>query len=213
MTTAGPSLWKRYSLRALFVVMTLCCVFLGVWSVYVAPFRRQASAMAALEKLPVELDVSAAEGPAWQRWLVTTMLGEDAYVFVAKVELRGPNINDEVAKKLAGLDWLESLALEGTQVTDAGLAVLRLLPHLEDLSLTYSQATDEGLAQLKHLPQLENLKLTGTSISDKGVPALAELPALRTLYIRWTRITDEGAAKIRKLLPQCEVYHHQLAAQ
>jgi hypothetical protein len=213
LTTNRHDFWKRYSLRGLFVLMTLCCVILGLWSAYVHPFRRQANAIATLERLPVEVGFVSADGPAWQRWLVTTMLGDDAYVIVDKVELRGPNVNDEVVRELAGLDWLSSLSLEQTQVTDVGLGVLRSLHYVQDLSLTYSQVTDGGLEQLKQLPQLRYLKLTGTPITDGAVPTLADLPALQTLFVRWTRITDEGAGKLRELAPTCEVHHHELAVK
>lgn len=212
MSNTRNAFWKRFSLRALFVLTTLCCLLLGLWSAYVNPFRRQAQAVAALERLPVEIGVDVVEGPAWQRWLVTTTLGDDAYVSVNMVELRGPNVNDEVVRELAGLNWLTSLALEQTQVSNAGLSVLRSLPYLQELTLTYSQVTDDGLGQLQQLPHLQVLKLTGTPITDAAVPKLAEFPALQTLYIRWTQISDEGAAQLRGMAPNFDVYHHQLAS-
>ena len=68
------TLWNRYSLRALFLLTTLCCVLLGLWSVYVEPFRRQARSIAAIQQYAAEVITEEADGPAWQRWLVTTML-------------------------------------------------------------------------------------------------------------------------------------------
>jgi hypothetical protein len=212
LASPGPNFWKRFSLRGLFVLMTLCCLIMGMWSVFVEPFRRQAKSIATLSRSPVELTVLPAEGAAWQRWLVNTFLGEGAFVRVEGVELRGPAINDDVMNELAGLRQLQSLTLEQTQVTDAGLAVLRSMPHLQDLSLTYSLATDRSIDELKQLPRLANLKLTGTQITDASVPELAEFPALQTVFLRWTQVTDAGAEKLRELAPRCTVYHHQLAA-
>ena len=37
---------KRFSLRSLFVLMTACCVFFGVWSVYVDPYRKESRSLA-----------------------------------------------------------------------------------------------------------------------------------------------------------------------
>ena len=162
MNTPRNGFWKRFSLRALFVMMTLCCVLLGLWSVFVNPFRRQAESLAALQRLPVEVTTYPARGTAWQRWLVTTMLGEDAFVEVDAIELRGPRIDDAVIKELSGLRRLRSLTLEQTEVTDAGLLVIGSMRQLQALTLTYSLVTDRGINRLKSLPELSTLKLTGT---------------------------------------------------
>ena len=68
--------WTRFSLRGLFILVTVCCLLLGAWSVYVNPFRQQARSVAALEPLQAEVTTSSVDGPGWQRWLVTTMLGD-----------------------------------------------------------------------------------------------------------------------------------------
>ena len=202
--------WKRYSLRGLFVAMTLCCVLLGLWSAFVNPFRQQAESLAVLRRLSVEVRTYPAQGAAWQRWLVTTMLGDDAFVEVEGIELRGPRIDDAAIKELSGLRQLRSLTLEQTGVTDAGLSVLKSMHDLQDLTLSYSLVTDRGIEQLKSLPKLATLKLTGTKITDALVPELAKFPALQTLYLRFTRVTDEGVAKLRELAPNCTVFHHAL---
>jgi hypothetical protein len=211
LDTPRSGFWKRYSLRALFVVMTLSCVLLGLWAAVVDPYRLKAECVAALRRLPSEVTTRSANGAAWKRWLVTMVLGDEAFVDVDVVELRGPKVDDEMVAKLGAFPRLRSLTLDQTQTTDQGLAVLGSLDELEELTLTYSQATDLGVESLKGLPRLKVLRLTGTQITDASVPELAELPALETVFLRWTGVTDEGAAKLRELAPDCTVYHHALA--
>lgn len=211
MTTSCPAFWKRYSLQALFVLMTLCCIVLGLWSVYVSPYRRQAQSIAALERLSTEVTTYPAEGTAFERWLVTTLVGQDAFLRVREVDLRGPAIDDAVVQNLAGLIGLKSLFLEQTHVTDAGLATIRSMSQLESLTLTYSLATGRGVARLKELPHLKYLRLTGTPLTDAVIPNLAAIPSLQALYLRWTGVSDAGAAKFRELAPGCAIFHAVLS--
>jgi Leucine Rich repeat len=211
MPTIGRGRWSRFSLRGLFIVMTVCCVLLTLWSVYVNPFRRQAESMAALRPVSKSYSVKDFGGPAWHRWLVTKLLGEDSYAIVDDVSLRGLEIDDELMRKLGGLTLLRTLSLEQTQVTDAGLATLDSMRGLRSLSLSYSQITDRGIARLQSLPQLDRLALTGTRITDAAVPDLAKLPAVKILFLRWTDMTDDGAERLRALLPECSVYHEALS--
>jgi Leucine-rich repeat (LRR) protein len=211
MPTTARNSWKRFSLRGLFVLMSICCIVLGLWTVYVNPFRQQARSISALVRVSANLNIEPADGPAWQRWLVTTLLGADSYVKIEDVQLRGPKIDDQVMGELDGLSQLRSLTLEQTQVTDTGFAVLDSMHGLRVLALSYSQISDRGIARLRSLPQLRELRLTGSRITDAAVPELAKLPAVKVLFLRWTDLTDAGAEELRAALPDCAVYHQALA--
>jgi hypothetical protein len=204
--------WKQFSLRGLFVLMTLACMLLGAWTVYVDPFRRQYRSLTAVQRYPTELTIEPIDGPVWQSWLVKAMVGEDAYVSVSAIEMRGARIDDKAMQHVAGLNRLQSMTMEQTQVTDAGLAALRAMPELRTLSLTYSPITDRGIAHLPTLPALRELKLTGTQITDSAVPEFKKFAALESLFIRWTRITNSGAEQMQRQNPTCAVYHETLAA-
>jgi hypothetical protein len=199
--------WKRFSLRGMFVLTTVVCVGLGLWSVYLQPFRTQATSVAALNKYDASFTASPADGPAWQRWLVTQVLGKDAFVRVDGVALSDTRFDDQAATALVGLPYLRRLNLERTQISDAGLASIASLPRLEELSLAYTRMTDQGVPMLRQLPKLADLKLTGTAISDASVSELIRLPAIRMLYVRWTSLTNEGAKKLTVSLPNCEVHY------
>jgi hypothetical protein len=205
-----PSRWRRFSLRTLFVLMTLCCVVVGMWSIYVNPYRMQRRSLAAVYRLNGTAQLANAEGSRFERWLVATSLGDDAFVNVTEVDLRGRRVDDSALYELAALTHLETLKLDLTQITDDGINVLRSMPRLTTLHLRHTNLSDRAAATLAALPRLDTVYLTGTKLSDKCVNELATRSTMTTLFIRWTRITDEGAARLAAALPHCAVHHHAL---
>lgn len=202
--------WKRFSLRSLFVLMTLCCVVFGTWSVYVDPYRRQMQSLAFVNLLNGKSRPEADDGPRWQRWLVTKLLGDEAFVRIVAVELANQNVTDRDLQSLSGLCFLEYLSLNNTEITDDSLATLGSLPKLTQLSLNYTNVSDRGARYLSALPNLQGLTLTGIQISDNAVDDLARLKHLKSMYIRWTHISNAGAERLRKELPDCEIFHYSL---
>ena len=152
---------RRFSLRTLFVLMTICCLLAGAWSVYVNPFRLEQQSLATVNRLQGNSAKTGAEGPAWQRWLVTTFLGEDAYVHVIQVDLSGSQVDDKDLPSLSGLTHLEKLNLDNTQITDDGTAVLRAMRPLKELSLRYTNVSDRTASHMAALPALQTATLTG----------------------------------------------------
>ncbi len=203
--------WRRFSLRTLFIVMTLCCLLFGVWAVYVNPYRLQQRSLAVVNNLQGNTGKAPAEGAGWQRWLVTTLLGDDAFQQVTEVELNGKKIDDATLRSLAGLIYLRKLSLDYTPVTDDSIATLRSMPKLQNVSLRYTNVSDRGAEQLATLPELRSAYLTGTKITDAAVPNLSKLGSLEELYIRWTRITNPAADRLASALPNCAIHHHALA--
>jgi hypothetical protein len=201
---------KRFSLRSMFILMTLCCVVFGLWAVYVNPYRLQLRSLAAVNRLKGESLVKTAEGLAWHRWLVTTTLGDNSFVTVTAVNLAGRNVNDDAIRSLTGLVHLEELALDYTPITDEGLAALRSMPKLDRLSLRFTNVSDRGVDYLLALPNLRRVMLMGTKVSDDAIPKLSKLQEISELYIRWTGISNDGADRLRSALPKCAVYHHAL---
>jgi hypothetical protein len=208
-----PLHWNpaRFSLRSLFILMTVCCLAFGLWSLYVAPYRQQLESRSVVNRLKGQLIPAMAEGPGWQRWLVTTLLGKDAFVRIVNVNLSNQPVDDDALRSLAGLCFLESLSLDHTNVTHKSLETLRAMPRLRELSLKYTNVSDRGAQQLGSLRNLQDLILTGTKISDASIDLLAQDLQLKTIYIRWTQISDSGAQRLRRALPNCKVYHHALA--
>jgi Leucine rich repeat/Leucine Rich repeat len=202
--------WKRYSLRSLFVLMTVSCVGLGAWSVFVNPYRLQARSLAEVNRLQGEVRFEPADGPDWHRWLVVNLLGDDAFTHVTQVNLAGRPIDDNALRSLTGLTHLMELNLDHTRITDDGLTAIRSMPELSTLSLRYTPVSNRSAAVLSGLPKLNKLLLTGTKLSDETVAELAKISSLSELYVRWTQITDDGAARLAEALPACTISHHAL---
>ncbi len=118
--------WFQFSLRALLLLTAVSAVLLWLWTIYVAHYRAQGRAAAALRKLGASVSTEPA-GPAWIRKLV----GEESFVNVTGCALVEEATTDADLEHLKGLTKLEYLWLSGTQVTDAGVADLQeSLPNL-----------------------------------------------------------------------------------
>jgi hypothetical protein len=194
--------------------MTVLCMLFGVWAVYVSPYRAQQRSLAVVSRLQGGDVIRApADGPAWQAWLVTTMLGPDAFQRIEHVDLSHRKLTDDDLGQLSGLVHLRSISLDHTPISDAGVAVFRSLPRLEKVSLRYTKITDAGIEHLSNVHGLRAAMLTGTNITDAGAAALAKNAELSQLYIRWTRITKAGAAKLAAALPGCAIYHYAVSPE
>jgi hypothetical protein len=213
MRTFVVDRWKRFSLRTLFVLMTAFCLLFGMWAVYVNPYRMQQRSLAVVNRLQGDSLSEPAEGPGWHRWLVTTMLGDEAFVHVTAVNLAGRKVDDKTLRSLADLIYCQHLALDYTKITDDGVAYLRSMRDLERVSLRFTDVTDRGAEYLVSLPKLTHALLMGTKISDAAVPILARNKNAKEIFIRWTRISNEGAERLRAALPDCQVFHHALVME
>lgn len=210
MGLAGWLNQKRFSLRTLILAMTAACLLLGAWAMYVDPFRRQAQSLEVVHHLRGDTQIVAAEGSAWQRWLVTTALGEEQFVQVTGVDLSGRDVDDRSLAAMADLRFLQELNLDRTFVTDAGSSALQSFPELRVLSLRFTKLTDKSAEQIGSLQSLGYLYLTSTRFTDAAVPHLEKLDGLDELYVRWTSISDAGAERLRRALPHCDVFNHSL---
>jgi Leucine-rich repeat (LRR) protein len=202
--------WKRFSIRTMFLLVSLIAATLGASAYLIDDFRQQARSLAVVQRLNGEAEFIPAHGPAWKRWLVTTMLGDDAFAEVAIVNLSGKKVDDATLEQLSGLRHLRELNLDNTQITDAGTHVLRSFAKLRLLSLRFTEISDESTETIAGLEGLIWLYLTHTQVSDASIDNLSKLKHLDELYVRWTNITDAGSEQLKKSLPGCAVFHHWL---
>ncbi len=172
----------RYSLRTLFVVVTVFCVFLGI------PVRRaldQKHVAEAFRNLGGSLKISyeyqitqsAPPGPEWLRRLI----GDDYFFTIVALELRGSNIND------------------------ANLAAIKRLTDIRWLDIDATKITDDGLEHLTGLTDLQRLNLVNTKITDTGMEHLEGLTTLRWLNLYGTEVTAGGVEKLQQKLPDCVI--------
>ncbi len=65
--------------------------------------------------------------------------------------------------------------------------------------------TDGALNFLASHTELEELDLRESAVSDKGIMTLGKLKNLKRLDLRGAAVTESGAAKLARVLPDCEI--------
>jgi len=146
--------------------------------------------------------------------------------------LMGFKITDDVMQKISEMDSLTThLGLDQCEVTDAQisqLADMKTLKSLESIHLTSAPLTGSSLDVLKGCEKLEYLDLSGCTnltidklpplpalktlvlidckkVTDETISKLATMTNLKTLKLYDTKITPAGIAKLKELLPNCEI--------
>jgi hypothetical protein len=134
--------WFQFSLRTLFVLMTVVVGALVVWRSYLQPYRQQRQTMALVRDLGGSFKTTAAEG--WQRLL----FGED-FQNVVLANLSDSDEVNQFIEPVVALPRLEALAVGGWSFTDKHLARLRDAPALRYLVLDSTAATDAAIAEFR----------------------------------------------------------------
>ncbi len=192
--------WLRFSLKTIFVLVTLYCVWLAIVTLQAHKQQRAVKRIQALHgavAFAFELDEKGNWKqnpqpfvPAWIR----NALGEDYFRRVAIVNFdEGSDPTDVDLRVLEGLTDVQQLTLSNRKkITDAGLAHVTGLAHLNVLVLDGTNVTGPGLRHLRGLDQLEGLTFASTPLSDDGLAHLAALSNLKWLHLSDTMITDDG---------------------
>lgn len=122
-----------------------------------------------------------------------------------ELDLGGVKTTDDQLIHLAPLRSLNSLRLS-FWCGDNGLKALRTLTKLETLELYDTQVTDAGLSVLKSMKRLKSLRIDHcSSITDAGIASLGACKKLVRLRVVGTNISPAGVARLRELLPNCQI--------
>ena len=181
METSRPKLrWYQYSLRTLFIFVTLVCIVFGL---YIGPKHRRHQAVVAIEEAGGDVQcVNAPDDEWWFKRTLREFLPPDWIDEVVRIDLSNRrNADEHVFAVLERFNELKVLRLSGTQITDA------------------------GLIHLTGLTGLEELDLRGTQISNAGLVHLKGLSGLYALNLRDTQTTGAGLADLKNALPHCYV--------
>ncbi|NQU24115.1 MAG: hypothetical protein HQ567_22765 [Candidatus Nealsonbacteria bacterium] len=221
--------WYQYSVRGLFVLMTLVAIACSWYTVEMQKAMKRRATIAEIYELGGCVWYYDArypdtfEPPRWYSWL-RKLHGEEHLGNARSVNFVGPKITDAGLVQLENLTDLEALNLWSTQITDAGLVHLKGMAKLErlilgqgtqitDVGLEYlkgltnlkvlwvcdADITDAGLVHLKGLTNLESLVLTNTQITEVGLEHLKGLKNLKELGLQRTRVMDAGMEHLKGL--------------
>ncbi len=210
--------WYQYSLRTLFVLMTLFAIACSWYAVEMQKAAKRRAAIADITRLGGRVyyyddsdPYTAGKPPEWFSWL-RKLYGDEHLGNAVVVEMGGTQVTDADLVDLKGLTNLEWLDLCNTQITDASLVHLEGLIDLDWLGLAEAPITDAGLVHLRELTRLDVLWLGDTQITDAGLVHLRGLTHLTALDIRGTQVTDEGVQNLREALPNCDISYYTLPA-
>ncbi|MEZ6089526.1 MAG: DUF1559 domain-containing protein [Pirellulaceae bacterium] len=121
------------------------------------------------------------------------------------LKLTETNIGDETLNALKTLRNLRELDLAKTRISDAGVLHLTNMHQLTTLDLSGNRISDAAISALAGKNQLRQLFLHDTWITDASIEHLSTLKSLEFLNLRRTRITEQGLARLKKVLPTCDV--------
>lgn len=211
--------WRtKFSLRALLVVLTALCIWLGVIA---NRARRQEEALKAIQAAdgivyfsyqlaPVDadpdrfylVDNAAPLAPPWLR----RMVGEDYFRTVTTVELNNRNLTQaDLAQleKLPRVNWLSLTSAKvldedgvASPVSDADLESISNLKDLGFLQIAGNEVHGSGLEHLVGLDRLWHLDLGRCKIDDAAMKHIGKLPGLRELEIEGSNVTDAGLREL-----------------
>ncbi len=205
--------WFSFSLRTLLIVMTICCVVLGLWMKQLIRQRtavRRFYELTAARHGPFTTMGYRYQGkdgyykPLAHKWL-HPWIREEAFGEVTSVQIMLTPATDADLRYLADVPTVERVRLNHTKVTDRGLRHLLACRKLRILLLDGLPITDDGLGQLVVLTDLEQISLTGTNVTDAGMDHLAKMTNLKHIWLRGTAITETGYARLKSALPGCEI--------
>ena len=199
------SLRFQFSLRTLFIVVTVLCVGpLGYIAWERERRRKGEAAVSAIEKVGGKVKGDFPRRGNRNAWK-EAVLGHDGFRRVYAVEFRKTQVTDAELMHLNVIKNLRSLSVTETGVTDAGLKHLAGLTNLKSLWLEQTQVTDAGIPRLTSLVKLEVLSLKKTRVTDASLIHLLELKGLAYLNLRQTGVTDAGVAELKKSLRNCVI--------
>lgn len=207
----NPRRWFRFSLRTLFVALTIACLWLGF---EVTQARRQRAAVQELEKLGAYITYDVAD-PTMQyeggvspfpalspvkQW-IADWLGKDYVATVVGVHVSSPTVRDSDLTVLADLPKLQILQLNACrQITDAALVELPASRVLECIQLNGTRIGDEGVKELTKFPSLRSLSIAQTRVTNDGLAAVGQLDKLERLELGFLAVDDEGFSHLRDLV-------------
>jgi hypothetical protein len=195
--------WYQFSLRTLFVLVTLCAIACSWLGVRLKQARREREIAAEFQKLGGEVGWSRSKGLYWLQTLLTANPSE--HVESISLTFCRRLVGDAEIADLHELYWLNDISLNATSITDKGLANVKGLYRLKELQLDNTRVTDTGLESLKDLTKLEFVSLSNTQITDAGLEKLQRLKGLKGLQVLCTKVTSRAVDEFRKALPDCDV--------
>ncbi len=205
MDRAPKRRWLTFSLRTLFVAVTLVSAAMGylVWKA--RTLREQSQIIADLQSIghvtfAHEIGrVRPATPPGPE--VLRRVFGNYAFSELVQIQIDDERATDDTLARIATLPGTLSLILTSDNITDRGLAHIARMSELSALELESRSVTADGYARLRTV-KLMALIFRGRNnrqrVDDSWILRLADLTRVRYLYLDDTRVTDAGLAELHR---------------
>jgi hypothetical protein len=179
----GKRSWLRFSLRTLFVIVTVACIALGI---VLHRVRARREALRAIDELGGGYSI-VIDGPEWLR----SIINDDKYFYdISRISFRNrperPFTDDDLASVIDSIN---------------------VFRRPKEMDLAETDVTDDGLRLLSRIRNVESVYLYCNPITDAGLANLEPLRSLKTLDLFETNVTEEGVARFKRSVPGCTVQY------
>ncbi len=204
--------WRRFTLRALFLVV-LAAATLSGWVAYrIRQFHAQAAFIADLRLRGFMIETV----PVKHAWFWEPIVGDDAVevnranlvVQAAGNRLVGPSAEDlEQIALWTNIEWLQ---LYGPNVTNETLLAVSSFQYLKGLMLYQAEISDVGLEPLRSLKELKFLQVADHMVhhqrangtwSGDAVRYIADIPTLQNIDLHGVSISGAAMNTMVRRLP------------
>jgi len=119
--------------------------------------------------------------------------------------LRGSEIDDAGAARIAQLHSLEYIDIAYTNVTAVGLARIATLPKLYRLDASYVDLDPAVVAGIEFSSSIRELRLQKTGIDDQCIDRFLKMASLKELDVRDCPISDDGKTRLKAAIQRVDV--------
>jgi len=187
----------KFSLRSLFVVITLIALWFGYRAYAIGRIERAAKA---IERDSIGLLVRKVNDPndlhTFRSFPTIMLLGHQTHDRIRGVWIRecdretyhpnSPPYDDDTVIPL--------------------VKHMQSLPDMTELSLQGSPITSASIEHIAKLSGLISLDVKDTRIDDSSVPYILKLPGLTCLAISGSKISPDGRDCLQEGLPNCKIW-------
>jgi len=195
---AKPRRWYQFSLRTLVVVVVIVSMALGLFAARLQRARRQAEAVAVLQKhgyVMYDYAYSKVKGQRQYdpnaesvvpRWLVNLLREDffhDVFVVATVVDDQSSDSHDRICKAVKQLHRLKELHIGADPGIEFNLDRLAIGRDLEEFSLA-GQCRVDSLGPVRKLPKLKTLSLSEVTLTKEGLESISRMPQLSELSLK-----------------------------
>lgn len=175
--------WRRFSLRAVFVALTVLCVVLAVAFNRARRQRSHVAAIISSGRIQFDYHLDVVKEPAQglgPLWLELFRRPVDVELLRWKAE----DVDDAfVAKHVSGMRHLKSLTLACPRLTDVSLSHIARLRNLTTLRLYCPRITAAGVQQLDPLVQVDEIVSIHNPMNERAGHALTESTLIQMIEV------------------------------